>query len=44
MIPGILLSEVMQWYLICTLADPTFILLVSNFYTNTSGTTLGMTT
>jgi hypothetical protein len=27
MIPGILPGEVLQWYVICSLADPIFILL-----------------
>ena len=31
MIPRILPSEVLQWYLICTLTDPIFILLVESF-------------
>jgi len=32
-IPGILPGEVLQWYLICTLVDLIFILLVDTFYT-----------
>ena len=33
MLPRILPGEVLQWYLICTLVDPIFILLVDSFYT-----------